>query len=106
MYLNTQTGDFKMTKIQMSKAIASALLNAQVDENNWKVQDLMKRSKSELESHMRLADQINNANEMSAWNNASEEFELPIKKMCKDCKQMYVPVLRDDDDCCPSCARF
>ena len=77
-----------MTKKEMSIEIASALLNASVDETNWKVQDLMKRTKSELESHMRLADRIN------------------MKKMCKDCKQMYVPVLDIDDDTCPSCARF
>jgi len=48
-----------MTKKEMAIEIASALLNAPVNENNWKVKDLMKRTKSELESHMKLADRIN-----------------------------------------------
>ena len=39
--------------------MSSALFCKTVDENNWKVKDLMKRKKSELESHMRLADRIN-----------------------------------------------
>lgn len=52
-----------MTKLEMSIKIASALLNTKVDENNWKVKDLMKRSKGELESHMKLADKINVENE-------------------------------------------
>ena len=62
-----------MTKLQMSIKIASALLNAPVNANNWKVKDLMKRSKSELESHMRIADRIHNCNEMSSWNKAASE---------------------------------
>lgn len=52
-----------MTKIQMSIKIASALFNAPVDKNNWKVKDLMKRTKAELESHMRIADRINKEEE-------------------------------------------
>jgi hypothetical protein len=48
-----------MTKLEMSIKIASALLNANVDENNWKVKDLMKRSKNVLKDHMKLADKIN-----------------------------------------------
>ncbi len=28
------------------------------------------------------------------------------KKMCTGCRQMYIPIMKDDDDCCPSCARF
>ena len=62
-----------MTKLQMSIKIASALLNADVDGTNWKVKDLMKRKKEELESHMKIADRIHNANEMSAWNKAASE---------------------------------
>jgi hypothetical protein len=49
----------KMTKKEMAIKIASALLNADIDENNWKVQDLMKRTKPVLESHIKLADKIN-----------------------------------------------
>lgn len=49
----------------MSIKLASALLNADVDENNWKVQDLMKRKKSELESHMRIADKIKKSQNIS-----------------------------------------
>ena len=49
-----------MTKKEMALKIASALLNADINENNWKVQDLMKRSKSVLEDHMKIADRINN----------------------------------------------
>lgn len=62
-----------MTKKQMAITLASALFGKRVDENNWKVKDLMKRKKSELESHMALADRINNCNEMSAWNKAASE---------------------------------
>ena len=29
-----------------------------------------------------------------------------IKKMCTGCRQMYVPILKNDDDCCPSCSRY
>ena len=47
-----------MSKLEMSIKIASALLNAEVDENNWKVKDLMKRTKAELTNHMTLADKI------------------------------------------------
>ncbi len=47
-----------MTKKEMAIKIASALLNADVDENNWKVKCLMKRTKAVLESHMNLADEI------------------------------------------------
>lgn len=47
-----------MTKKEMAVKIASALLNTQVDENNWKVNDLMGQSKAELESHLHLADKI------------------------------------------------
>ena len=54
-----------MTKKHMAIQIASALFNADVDGDNWKVKDLMKRSKPELEDHMKLADRINNAKEMS-----------------------------------------
>lgn len=50
-----------MTKLQMSIKLASALFGKKVDANNWKVKDLMKRKKTELESHMRLADRINNS---------------------------------------------
>ena len=28
------------------------------------------------------------------------------KKMCTGCRKMYVPIMKEDDDCCPSCARF
>ena len=28
------------------------------------------------------------------------------KRVCKDCGQIYMPVLKDDDFCCPSCARY
>jgi len=28
------------------------------------------------------------------------------KKMCTGCRQMYIPIMKNDDDCCPSCARF
>jgi hypothetical protein len=49
-----------MTKIEMAIPIASALLNSDVDENNWKVRDLMKQSKKHLESHMPLAEKILN----------------------------------------------
>ena len=52
-----------MTKKEMSIELASALFGKRVDENNWKVKDLMKRNKTELESHMRLADRINYADE-------------------------------------------
>ena len=50
--------EITMTKKEMSIKLASALLKAQVDENNWKVKDLMKRKKVELESHMMLANMI------------------------------------------------
>jgi hypothetical protein len=46
----------EMSKIEMAIKIASALLNAQVDKDNWKVNDLMKRTKADLESHMHLID--------------------------------------------------
>jgi len=59
MNTNIKQGENKMTKKEISIKIASALLNADVDENNWKVKDLMKRSKSILEDHMKLADRIN-----------------------------------------------
>ena len=52
-----------MTKKEMAIKLASALFCKTVDENNWKVKDLMKRKKSELESHMNLADRINYADE-------------------------------------------
>jgi hypothetical protein len=48
----------EMKKIEMAIKIASALFGIEVNENNWKVKDLMKRTKAELESHMRLADRI------------------------------------------------
>ena len=47
-----------MNKKEMAVKLASALLNTQVDENNWKVKDLMGRTKADLESHMHLADKI------------------------------------------------
>jgi hypothetical protein len=47
-----------MSKIEMAIKIASALLNVQVDKNNWKVTDLMTQSKADLESHMHLADKV------------------------------------------------
>jgi hypothetical protein len=47
-----------MTKIKMAVKIASALLNTQVDKTNWKVNDLMRRTKADLASHMYLADKI------------------------------------------------
>ena len=47
-----------MTKKEMAVKLASALLNTKVDENNWKVKDLMGRTKADLESHMHLADKI------------------------------------------------
>jgi hypothetical protein len=37
-----------MTKKEMSIKIASALFDCSVDENNWKVLDLMKCKKSDL----------------------------------------------------------
>ena len=51
-----------MTKKEMAIQIATALFGKKVDETNWKVQDLMKRKKDELESHMNLADKINMTN--------------------------------------------
>lgn len=47
-----------MTKLEMSIKLASALFQKKVDKDNWKVQDLMRRTKAELESHMRIADRI------------------------------------------------
>lgn len=29
-----------------------------------------------------------------------------VKKMCTGCRKMYVPVMDNDGDCCPSCARY
>jgi hypothetical protein len=47
-----------MNKIEMAIKIATALFGIEVNANNWKVKDLMKRTKAELESHLRLADRI------------------------------------------------
>jgi hypothetical protein len=48
-----------MTKLEMAIEIASALLNADVDENNWKVKLLMKGTKAGLSRHIALAIEIN-----------------------------------------------
>jgi hypothetical protein len=34
------------------------------------------------------------------------EYKSRPKKMCKDCRKMYRPIMDDDGDCCPSCARW
>jgi hypothetical protein len=48
-----------MTKKEMAIKIASALFNAAVDENNWRVKELMRRNKATLQSHLKIADKIN-----------------------------------------------
>lgn len=50
----------RLTRKTMSIKIATVLLNAdkQLDETNWKVQDLMKRSVAELTDHYELAMKI------------------------------------------------
>jgi hypothetical protein len=55
-----------MTKKVMAVKIASALLNVQVDETNWKVKDLMKRTTADLKSHMYLTEKILTGD--SKWN--------------------------------------
>jgi hypothetical protein len=55
-----------MTKKVMAVKIASALLNTLVNETNWKVKDLMRRTKADLESHMFLAERVLTGNEK--WN--------------------------------------
>ena len=54
-----------MKKIEMSIEIASALLNADVDETNWKVKELMRLSKLELESYMKMANHVNTQRKMT-----------------------------------------
>jgi hypothetical protein len=54
----TLTEEREMNKIEMAIKIVSALFGKKVNADNWKVKDLMKRTKAELESHMRLADRI------------------------------------------------
>ena len=29
-----------------------------------------------------------------------------IKKVCTGCRKSYQPIMADDGDCCPSCARY
>lgn len=29
-----------------------------------------------------------------------------MKKVCTGCRQSYRPIMSDDGDCCPSCARY
>lgn len=45
-----------MTKKEMAIQIASALFGKKVDENNWKVIDLQKRKKDDLEDLLNLAE--------------------------------------------------
>ena len=47
-----------MKKLDLAVRIASALFNKTVQEDHPKVKDLMKRTKSELEDHCKIADRI------------------------------------------------
>lgn len=40
------------------------------------------------------------------FNHWNVDINDASKKMCTGCRTMYIPIMKDDDDCCPSCARF